>query len=143
VNETLRTTIRIRQAAVVALAGLGFAAVAGLAYASASGPAASAQQYQYPPGQKLTICHHTGSESNPHRTITVSARAWQAHQRHGDTLGPCPSGQAVTKHSNAAHVKKFHKGKTLRGELRAEKAKANANAQKGKARGKGKGKGRP
>ena len=131
----------MRRAAVAVLATLAFAAIAGLAYGSARGPSASAQEYQYPPGQKLTICHHTGSKKNPHRTITVSARAWRAHQRHGDTLGPCPTGQNLTTHSRAAHVKKFHKGTTLRNETRVEKSKAKGN--RGKDKGKGKGKGKP
>jgi hypothetical protein len=46
----------------------------------------SAAQYQY----KLTICHHTGSKKHPMHTISVSNRAWPAHQRHGDTMGACP-----------------------------------------------------
>ena len=39
---------------------------------------------------KVTICHHTGSESNPTVTITVDTHAWPAHEKHGDTLGACP-----------------------------------------------------
>ena len=42
---------------------------------------------------KVTICHHTGSQSNPTVTITVSENAWEAHQKHGDTRGPCPGTQ--------------------------------------------------
>jgi hypothetical protein len=55
--------------------------------ASAFGkPKPSAAQYQY----KVTICHHTGSATNPTVTLTVSSRAVAAHvDRHGDTLGPC------------------------------------------------------
>ena len=128
-RDISRTTA-MRRAAVAVLATLAFAAIAGLSYASARGPSASAQEYQYPPGQKLTICHHTRSKKNPHRTITISARAWKAHQRHGDTLGPCPNGRNLKAHSRKAHVNKFHKGKTLRAEVRSEKAKA----KKGKKR---------
>lgn len=56
--------------------------------ASAFGkPKPSAAQYQY----KVTICHNTGSVTNPTVTLTVSSRAMDAHvNRHGDTLGPCP-----------------------------------------------------
>jgi hypothetical protein len=136
-----RTTARLRLVAVTALAGVACTAVVGLGYASANGPA-SAQQYQY----KVTICHHTGSQSNPHRTITVSSRALPAHDRHGDTVGPCPTSTNVTTHSTAPHVKKFHRGTTLSAELRAEKAKAKATKAKGKKakadRGKAKGKGK-
>jgi hypothetical protein len=46
----------------------------------------SAAQYQY----KITICHHTHSTNHPMVTISVSVRAWPAHQRHHDTLGACP-----------------------------------------------------
>ena len=36
------------------------------------------------PADKVTICHHTGSESNHGVHITVSANAQQAHIAHGD-----------------------------------------------------------
>lgn len=56
-------------------------------------PKPSAAQYQY----KVTICHRTGSDTNPAVTITVSAKAVAAHvNRHGDTLGPCPTAPVVT-----------------------------------------------
>src|SRR5207244_182189 len=48
----------------------------------------SAAQYQY---GKITICHHTHSKKHPFHTITISQNAWKAHQKHGDTLGPCPA----------------------------------------------------
>jgi hypothetical protein len=38
----------------------------------------------------VTICHHTGSRTNPTVTITVSRNALPAHFAHGDTVGPCP-----------------------------------------------------
>ena len=43
---------------------------------------------------KVTICHRTHSERNPWRKITISERALDAHERHGDTFpdqdGDCP-----------------------------------------------------
>ena len=89
---------------------------------------------------KMIICHHSrGKGGTHHRTITISQRAWRAHQRHGDTLGPCPSTRAQRVHSSASHVRKFHKNKTLRAELRAEAKKNKSKSNKGK----GKGRGRP
>jgi hypothetical protein len=87
-----------------------------------------------PPARKVTLCHHTGSRKNPHRTITVSSNATQAHMRHGDTPGPCTTSSNVTRHSATAHVRRFHRATTLRAELKAE-----AKAKKGKGKGKGKG----
>jgi hypothetical protein len=64
-----------------------------LAGASAFGkPKPSAAQYQY----KVTICHQTGSDSNPAITIAVSAKAVAKHvNKHGDTMGACPTNQVL------------------------------------------------
>jgi hypothetical protein len=43
--------------------------------------------------QKVTLCHRTGSTTNPTRTISVSERAQDAHMNHGDTAGACQNGQ--------------------------------------------------
>jgi RNA polymerase sigma-70 factor, ECF subfamily len=42
-----------------------------------------------PPSDKVTICHHTGSSTNPAVTITVGADAVESHLGHGDGLGAC------------------------------------------------------
>lgn len=73
------------------LSGVVIVAVSASVVAAAAlggSPGASSRQYQYP--LKVTICHHTGSETNPFVTIAVSEHAVPAHLAHGDTLGVCP-----------------------------------------------------
>ena len=41
---------------------------------------------------KVTLCHATGSETNPFVTITVSENAVDAHRRHGGDIIPAPAG---------------------------------------------------
>ena len=55
-------------------------------------PVQLAQSAQSVSGDKITICHHTHSATNPMVTITVSANAWKAHVRHGDSVGECGGG---------------------------------------------------
>ena len=60
------------------LAGIGFARVG----------STSAEQYQY---GKVTVCHKTGSKKHPFQTISISQNALNAHLKHGDTPGACPT----------------------------------------------------
>jgi hypothetical protein len=60
-------------------------ATTGIAYAQHN------EEVGPPEGHKVTICHHTSSETNPTVTITVDEHSWPAHQRHGDTVGACPA----------------------------------------------------
>ena len=50
---------------------------------------------------KVTICHRTGSQTNPYNMISVSVNAVPAHTGHGDIVpapaGGCPSAAPSTK----------------------------------------------
>jgi hypothetical protein len=89
---------------IIAASLLAATVVAGVGFASGS---VSAAQYQY---GKVTICHHTHSKKHPFVTITVSQHAWAAHQRHGDTLGPC-SPATTGKNHGKGHGNGHGKGK--------------------------------
>jgi hypothetical protein len=71
------------------LLALAVAVLAGLALASPGRGNPGAAQYQYGAAGKaygtvkIVICHKG-------KTLRVAAPAWKGHQRHGDTLGPCP-----------------------------------------------------
>jgi len=71
-------------AAVASVAFVTLAYMGGVGGAASIGPA-SADQY----GERVTICHRTGSRRNPFRTITVAQSAVAAHLRHDDTTGAC------------------------------------------------------
>ena len=109
--EQLRKSRRARIAAVVAtaLAVGAFASLAATGYAARLVAFAhtSPQAAQYP-NSKVTICHHTHSQKNPFVTITVSVHALPAHQKHGDTVGPC-SEEPPTTPALPAKQKKMHK----------------------------------
>ena len=68
-------------------------------------PAADQHASNANPG-KTTICHHTGSQSNPWVQITVADRALPAHRRHGDLIpapaGGCPKPQRAANEKAAA-----------------------------------------
>ena len=90
--NTERTERRRRSviAAIVVVASVAvFALVGGTGLAGRSIGAGQYQygglgQYQYGAHGKVVVCH------KKHHTIVVSAHAWPAHHRHGDTVGSCP-----------------------------------------------------
>jgi CHRD domain-containing protein len=68
-----------------------FIATAAAAFATLAGVAVAAQGHEpatqtVTPPSKLTICHKTGSETNPWRRISVSSRAMTAKTQAGRTL---------------------------------------------------------
>ena len=88
------TPLRVAATAIVS-AGLlvPLAVFGGTGFAQTGSPA----QVQY----KITICHHTHSKKHPSHTITISVKAWKAHQRHCFTLGACAAAKPA-KHNNGS-----------------------------------------
>src|SRR3954451_13686157 len=72
--------------------------------AVAPAPATAPSQRHGQP--KVTICHHTGSQSNPWVQITVAEPALKAHRKHGDLVpapaGGCPKPAAPSEDQKAA-----------------------------------------
>ena len=66
---------------------LGLIVIAAIALAMFAGTALA----QRGRGNQVTICHRPPGNPSNAQTITVSPNAVPAHQRHGDTLGPCPT----------------------------------------------------
>ena len=90
-----------------------------------SGDAASSQyEYSSSTQYKLTICHRTHSKKHPWVQITISSKAWPAHQRHGDTTPPC----AATSSAKTSE----HSGQAEHGSSQAEHGQSSSSHGHGK-----------
>jgi hypothetical protein len=137
--KQFNTSRRARTIVATAAVGL-FASLGGVGYAAGlvHFHHASPNSTQYPPS-KVTICHHTHSQTNPFVTITVSEHAVPAHLGHGDTIGPCSEQQAApaTKiHGKAPkqhpdHANRGHHGNKGHGAPTTKPAKGNHGLAKG------------
>ena len=82
-------------ALVLFVAGLSASlAFAGPPAGKGSGSDASISTDTTAPGQKVTLCHLTGSKSHPYVKVTVSKSAVTAHLRRGDATldaAGCPT----------------------------------------------------
>jgi hypothetical protein len=113
----------------------------GTGFAQSGSPA----QAQY----KITICHHTHSKKHPTVTISISNRAWPAHQKHGDTLGPCTTPKKHAKHEGKAkghskpkaqNQKPSQNKKPSQDQKPSQSQNQNQNPNNGQSKGKGHGK---
>src|SRR5215510_4451920 len=110
-------------AAVAAL--FAFAALGGVGVGQS---AIGAAQYK---ASKVTICHKAGPNGK-RVTISVSANAWPAHQRHGDTLGACA--QSATQGSQG---KGKGKGNKQNGSGQQQSGATTGSGNNGKGKGNG------
>ena len=103
---------------VAALAAVALVSVVQAARSTSAQRPAAADQYP----KKVTICHRTGSQKNPFRTITVSRNALPAHLRHGDTIGPCAGQSFTVCHKSKAQKGKAKAQRTMRVRFRSVRA---------------------
>jgi hypothetical protein len=86
----MKRTLAVGCTAVAALAGTASAlADHKPGHPAKSKPAKANANAQKGKAAKIQICHRTLSETNPHRTLRISERAWRAHEAHGDARGAC------------------------------------------------------
>jgi len=127
--------VRFAAAGAVALAVAALASVGGVGYAArlVGGSNISAAAAQYPPS-KVTICHHTHSQTNPFVTINISERALPAHLGHGDTVGPC-SQQSLTPEQGEKPAKQHAKAQHHSNGQQKGKKKGHAGGHVGSTQG--------
>ena len=79
-----------------------FAVVAGVGLSQIRSDGPQYGEYQYGPN-KVVICHHTHSKKHPFVTLSVGAKAAQAHVKHhhGDHLGACTAGESSSAQGKA------------------------------------------
>ena len=89
----------------------------------------SAAQY------KIMICHHTHSKKHPMVTIRISNKAWPAHQRHGDTMGACPSAKKKhgKSHEGGNNGKSHEKGNNGKSPEKGNNGKSGSNPSNSQA----------
>jgi len=54
--------------------------------------------------EKVTICHIPSGKPENAKTMTIPVSAWEAHSKHGDTLGACSQSGANTSNSEQIEV---------------------------------------
>lgn len=53
---------------------------------------------------KVTICHIPAGKPENARSMTIQVSAWEAHSKHGDSLGACKSDQSGANNSNNEQI---------------------------------------
>ena len=86
-NRRIWTAAVVSAAFFVPLCIFGAPALARSAASASEYEYGGSSQYQY----KVTMCHQTHSKKHPYHQITVSSHAVNAHLKHGDTVGTCPT----------------------------------------------------
>ena len=107
-----------------------FAAVAGVGLSQIR----SDQYGEYQYGGKVVICHHTQSKKHPFVTLSVGAKAADAHvkRHHGDHLGRCTATELAPQSTAKSHGANGH----ARRQGHSKQGAQNPGKGHGKGRGK-------
>jgi hypothetical protein len=125
----VRRSLASRRAIATAVAVASFVAFASLGGVGlAKRPIGPTQDQS---GNRVTICHKLKN------TITISIKAWPAHQSHGDTLGKCATGH---KPNNGKHKGNTHHAPNPGSDTGASsQSSTTGNTSHGNGKGKGHG----